>query len=337
MMKKKLLLLTILTLVTANWLLAQNSDPVVENVTALQRSDNSMIVDIYYDVNDADGDDLTITLQVSNDDGATYDMSCIEITGDVGSPITSGTGKHIIWDLGREHPPQADELIFKISAEDGQEGVVTVTDYDGNVYQTVQIGNQLWMASNLKVTHYRNGDLIPTGHSDDAWKDLDNTNTGAYCVYDNLTANANTYGNLYNWYAVNDSRNIAPAGWHVPTDEEIKILEIYLGMSQTQADNENWRGTNEGSKLAGSADLWADGSLKGNASFGNSGFNFLPGGYRYQTGSYNDLGDSGYFWSSSVSGSIVAWHRKLSYNYPTIYRNPTSNMRRGYSVRCVRD
>ena len=90
----------------------------------------------------------------------------------------------------------------------------TVTDVDGNVYPTVKIGNQIWMAENLKVTHFRNGDPIPN-HTDDAEWDTPNS---AWCAYDNETSNVEIYGRLYNWFAVNDSRGLAPEGWHVPTD-----------------------------------------------------------------------------------------------------------------------
>lgn len=92
-----------------------------------------------------------------------------------------------------------------------------VTDIDGNTYKTVKIGNQWWIAENLKVTHYRNGDAIPEVTDNEQWKNL---NSGAYCAYDNNESNAAVYGYLYNWYAMNDSRNIAPEGWYVPSDEE---------------------------------------------------------------------------------------------------------------------
>ena len=93
-------------------------------------------------------------------------------------------------------------------------GQDTVTDIDGNVYQTVQIGDQLWMKENLKVTHYNNGDEIPTGYSNFEWADLDETETGAYAVYDDNESNADSYGYLYNWYAV-ETGNLAPEGWNV--------------------------------------------------------------------------------------------------------------------------
>lgn len=209
----------------------------------------------------------------------------------------------------------------------------TMTDQDGNVYKTVKIGNQWWMAENLKVTHYRNGDAIPeiTSNSEGA-----GLSTGARCVYDNNESNAATYSYLYNWYAVDDSRDIAPAGWHVPTDEEWKELEIALGMSQSEADGSADRGTNEGSKLAGNAALWADGGLKNNASFGESGFSALPGGFRSSYGRFHNLGYCAYFWSSTERDSSSAWFRGLGYLDSGVGRSH-DNGRSGFSIRLVRD
>ena len=209
-----------------------------------------------------------------------------------------------------------------------------VVDIDGNVYQVVQIGNQFWMAENLKVTRYRNGDAISHLTDNGDWT---NTNSGAYCVFNNTPSNADTYGNLYNWYAVADSRNIAPEGWYVPSDEDIMELEMYLGMSQSQANSMGWRGTNEGSKLAGNADLWSDGSLENDPEFGSSGFCFLPGGYRsYYNGHFGSLGSNGYFWSSTEYNTSNALTRNLLYNLTEVYRY-RNYKQNGYSVRCVRD
>ena len=309
--------------------------PIVTNVTASQRTDGSKIVDITYDVSDAENDTLLIEVLLSDDGGATFDISPDEanLTGDVGEDIMPGNSKSITWNAGDETIDfDGDNFQLKVTADDDP---VTneCEDYDGNVYTTVQIGNQLWMAENLKVTHYRNGDVIPNITNNGEWGSL---STGAYGVYDNNPANADTYGNLYNWYAVDDSRNIAPEGWHVPTDEEIKELEMALGMSQSQADATGWRGTNEGSKLAGNADLWTNGNLENNAEFGTSGFSFLPGGYRnYINGSYYSMNSSGYFWSATEYGGN-AWRRTLNYNYTDVYRNDYTK-RYGLSVRCVRD
>jgi len=102
----------------------------------------------------------------------------------------------------------------------------TVTDIDGNVYNTVKIGNQWWMVENLRVTHYQNGDSLVNETDIVAWYLW---GEGVYCSYNNSSSNANTYGLLYNWYTVDDSRNIAPLGWHVPSDEEWQDIVTYLG------------------------------------------------------------------------------------------------------------
>ncbi len=207
----------------------------------------------------------------------------------------------------------------------------TVTDIDGNVYQTVTIGTQVWMAENLKVTHYRNGDPIPHVTDNSEWIGL---TTGAYCNYNNDEGNVATYGRLYNWYAVGDSRNIAPEGWHVPTDEEWKQLETYLGMSQAEADAIGWRGTDEGGKLkeAGTTHWQSPNTGATN----ESGFTALPGGYRNLNGSFGDMGYYAAFWSSTEFSSYYAWLRGLNYGDSQVgrlyYHKPY-----GFSVRCVRD
>jgi len=208
----------------------------------------------------------------------------------------------------------------------------SVTDNDGNVYQTLVIGNQEWMIENLKVTHYRNGDSILNVTDNSDWASL---STGSYCVYGNDPSNADTYGNLYNWYAIDDSRNITPEGWHVPTDEEIMELEMYMGMSENEANGTGYRGTNEGSKLAGDYDLWDNGNLKNNPEFGSSDFSFIPGGYRYDNGIFSFMGLRGYLWSSSEVDAN-AWRRALTYNNPSVHRGSDSD-RYGFSVRCVSD
>ena len=213
-------------------------------------------------------------------------------------------------------------------------GSESMTDLDGNIYQTIRIGNQVWMAENLKVTHYRDGTLITQISTSTAWLNL---STEAYCIYNNNASNeVDTYGALYNWYAATDSRHIAPEGWHVPTDDEWKELEMALGMSQSEADDTGWRGTNEGSKLAGIADLWNNGALENNSAFGSSGFTALPGGYRSSYGYYDYLGNFGYFWSATESSSTNAWYRLLYYYFSDVSRYDYDK-RHGFSVRCVRD
>ena len=145
------------------------------------------------------------------------------------------------------------------------------------------------------------------------------------------------YGNLYNWYTVDDSRGVCPEGWHVPSDDEYKTLEMFLGMSESEANSTGYRGTNEGSKLAGNAELWDSGNLEENTEFGTSGFNGLPAGYRgYNNGGYYYMGVSGYFWSSTEYNSLNAWYRFLYYNTSEVYRN-NNGKQDGFSVRCLRD
>lgn len=215
------------------------------------------------------------------------------------------------------------------SSDNGRMETGTVTDIDGNVYQTVKIGDQWWMAENLKVTRYSNGDVIPNVTNDDEWKNL---NTGAYCVYDNDDSKIATYGLLYNWYAVNDSSNIAPEGWHVPTDAEWKELEMYLGMNQIQTDSTGYRGTDQGMKLKSTSN-WNN---NGNGT-NESGFSALPGGYHnHYYGPFDDIGIYGYWWSLTEFNSDNAWYRVLGWRDSAVGR-VENNKRNGFSVRCVMD
>ena len=208
----------------------------------------------------------------------------------------------------------------------------TMTDIDGNIYQTIQIGNQTWMAENLKVTHYRNGDAIPTGYSNSEWTNL---STGAYSVYDNNESNADTYGYLYNWYAVDDTRNIAPEGWHIPTDEEWMELEMVLGMSESEANSTGWRGTDEGGKLKETGTSHWNSPNTGATN--ESGFTALPGGYRgSNNGNSSTMGYYGYFWSSTVFDDAYAWPRDLHYYHSEVSRDYT-NKRNGFAIRLLRD
>lgn len=207
----------------------------------------------------------------------------------------------------------------------------TITDIDGNVYQTIKIGDQWWMAENLKVIHYRNGDPIPHATEGAPWSEL---STGAYCEYGNDPANVETYGRLYNWHAVNDSRNIAPDGWHVPSDAEWKQLEMYLGMNQAEADCSGWRGTDEGGKLKEVGTThW---SSPNEGASDERDFTALPGGCRFHSGPFSDITYIAYFWSSTEFESGLAWYRALV-TYSSAVRRLADYRQGGLSVRCVRD
>jgi uncharacterized protein (TIGR02145 family) len=196
----------------------------------------------------------------------------------------------------------------------------TVTDIDGNVYRTVTIGSQVWMAENLKVTHYRDGDSIPNVTDSTIWPNL---LTGAYCDYHNDTTLVPTYGRLYNWYAVADSRTIAPAGWHVPTDLEWQTLVDSLGDSTVAGGKMKEKGYAH----------WFDGNV---GATNESGFNGLPGGYRYGTGSCLDMTVSAYFWTSTEYAYSYAWARILSCYGAGVYHAYRPKLY-GFSVRCVKD
>jgi len=225
-------------------------------------------------------------------------------------------------------------LIFCLSCNDDPTptiGEETITDIDGNTYKIVKIGDQWWMAENLKVTHFRNGDAIPKVTDNTEWQNL---STGAYCNYDNNSGNVSTYGSLYNWYAVNDNRNLAPTGWHIPSDEEWKQLEMFLGMSQADADDTDWRGTDEGGKLKETGTSHWDNPNTGATN--ESGFTALPGGYRELNGAFLYIGLAADYWSATQHLSGSAWSRLLHYNFSDVRRDGLDK-HLGFSVCCVKD
>ena len=182
--------------------------------------------------------------------------------------------------------------------------------------QEIKIGTQTWTTKNLDVTKYRNGDAIPQVQDKNAWAKL---KTGAWCYYENNTANGTTYGKLYNWFAVNDTRGLAPKGYHIPTDAEWTILTDNLGdeagtkMKSTSGWDNNGNGTN------------------------TSGFAGLPGGFRLNDEDFGYIGANGVWWSSSEKNPDNAWYRDLGYSDGNVGRDYLTNKQNGYSVRCLRD
>lgn len=231
-------------------------------------------------------------------------------------------------------------------------GVSNVSDYDGNTYNTVLVGNQCWMKENLRTTHYANGLNIPLIANQGVWASLqDNSTDDAYCWYnDDSTSYANIFGALYTWAAAMGDNEVSsntnpsgiqgacPDGWHLPSDDEWKELEMQLGMNQNEVDSTGWRGTNEGSKLAGSSLLWNDGNLENNAQFQTSGFSALPGGCRYfSSGAFYYLNSDGFWWSSTEGSVAGGWSRTLNYNDVKVYRYAHNFKSNGFSVRCLKD
>ncbi|NTV45450.1 MAG: hypothetical protein HGB11_02765 [Chlorobiales bacterium] len=201
----------------------------------------------------------------------------------------------------------------------------TVTDVDGNVYHTITIGIQVWMVENLKTTKYRNGDPITNITDNAQWNVAAATGAPGYCIYDNDAANASTYGHIYNWYAVNDSRNIAPAGWHIPTRAEMQTLMDFLG-GDSQAGN--------ALKESGSTH-WQSSNT---AATNSSGFTALPGGFRYENGNFLNKGEFAYFWSITTfsNDATEAYYRSIYTGNGSVNDFYTSKAT-GFSVRCIKD
>ena len=191
----------------------------------------------------------------------------------------------------------------------------TVTDIDGNTYNTVQIGNQVWMSENLKTTRYRNGGLITN-----AWS---NSTTGAWSYYDNDETNNAIYGKLYNWYTTQGD-TLCPTGWHVPNNTEWNTLTTYLGGVETA-----------GTVMKDTSTLW-NVAIIPSPGTNTSGFSALPGGYRNNDGSFNYINILAYFWSNTEHDSSLAWFRYLNENSGNVIRY-YNNKSFGGAVRCLRD
>jgi uncharacterized protein (TIGR02145 family) len=207
--------------------------------------------------------------------------------------------------------------------------VAELTDKDGNVYKTVTIGTQVWMAENLKTTKFNDNTVIPNVTASIAWTLLV---TPAYCWYENDEAtNKPLYGAMYNWFTVKKG-NLCPIGWHVPTDEEFKTLELFLGIPQADLGTWGWRGTDQGAQMKNTSG-WAAGQNGTNL----SGFSALPGGYRYAVdGSFNDVGNLSYWWSATAVDSTSAWYRRLDGNQNSVYKAGVL-YQGGKYIRCVKD
>jgi uncharacterized protein (TIGR02145 family) len=213
-------------------------------------------------------------------------------------------------------------LILLSSCKKTDETSTAVIDKDGNVYKSVTIGTQVWMAENLKTTKYLNGD--PIGTTIPASLNISAESTPEYqWPSGGNESNVGTYGRLYTWYAITDSRKICPTGWHVPIDEEFATLTTYLqgdtiaGKKLKETGTTHWTSPNTGAT-------------------NESGFTALPGGYRGDDGGYHYVEYTGYWWSATGSDASDAWFRGLYYNGG--YDHDLSNNKKvGFSVRCIKD
>jgi uncharacterized protein (TIGR02145 family) len=222
---------------------------------------------------------------------------------------------------------------YSCSTNSNETTSTTITDIDGNTYETVVICNQTWTKQNLNVSKYSDGTLIPQVTDPTQWISL---TTGAWCYYDNITANGITYGKLYNWYAtvgIYDAasttnpalrKKLAPTGYHIPTDVEWTQLTDCLG-------GENFAG---GKMKSTDTSLWNSPNI---GATNESGFTALPTGYRrHYSGTYNDIFHYVGFWSSSEFDTTNARTRSVNWNTSTTFKNPF-NKASGFSVRCLKD
>ena len=202
----------------------------------------------------------------------------------------------------------------------------TIIDYDGNKYATVKIGDQIWMTENLRSLHYSDGTKIKEVYT-----------------YDDDEQNASIYGRLYTWKAAVNKHNICPEGWRIPTDDDWKQLEKYLGMAKEDIEDTGWRDTDSEAirlKKEQKDFLWFNYSQRG---VNSSGLSVLAAGVRSKKGSFFGLGSFADFWSSTSADSEKgkAWNRSLTWSWPhpakaKIYRKPVDK-KWGFSLRLIKD
>ena len=274
----------------------------VNNVEASQQGQNIVVT---YDLEAEQP--CTINLFISTNGGATWQGPLKQVHGQVGPNIKSGQNSITLFVLTEFNELRGDNIRFKVDA---------LT----NNLNTKKIGTQTWTTKNLDVTTYRNGDKIPQVQDAKAWKEL---TTGAWCYNENKTANGTKYGKLYNWFAVNDPRGLAPKGYHIPSVAEWDILIEYLGGGFT------------GGARMKSKNGWI------NNGYGNnrSGFAALPGGFRYNDGGFT-IGDCS-LWSSSEFDTDSAWGCNIisgaGDDAPDADTDYFYDKPYGFSVRCLRD
>jgi uncharacterized protein (TIGR02145 family) len=258
-----------------------------------------------------------VSLYVSTNGGATWKGPLIKVTGDVGNEITSGS-RIITWNVLDEFQELKGENIkFQLRALGNNIGTVK------NVIETIMIGTQEWTTKNLNVSRYRNGDIIPEVRNQKEW---DKLTTGAWCYFNNDPKNGAIYGKLYNWYAVNDPRGLAPKGFHIPSDSEWQILIDYLGGKKIV-----------GGRIKKTSILYPDWST-----FDND-FSGLPGGFR-NFGFIDDWEGDRYFGGfGGIGKGTVWWTSSEDANSIHVYSQSNevdlslSRWKMGYSVRCIRD
>ncbi len=323
-MKKRITFIAIITLLTTLNIFGLNYPPKVSDVRFTQRTDDSYMVDIYYDVHDYLGDTMTVSIFASNDGGATFNFLISSVTGDIGDNILSGDNKHIVWDFGSDHPDYfSDQIIIKIIAEDHIvlggpcPGIPTIT-YEGKTYNTVQIDDKCWLKENLNV-----GNMIVSDSA--THNQTDNGILEKYC-YNNDESYCDKYGGLYQWdeamrYSTTEgAQGICPDGWHIPTSDEFAELRLSVSgltnlvLAEGQDNNDD-----EKTNLSGFSGLYSgyragtDGSLFGEAKF-TLYYSSTEAGYQLKD-----------------AGTQILRYDRIGIDYLNYRKN------HGYSIRCLKD
>ena len=351
MRQKSILIFVIASLFAFNSCKEENQLPTCEIISPSDASEYVVgdEITISVEAEDADGEIALVEIFINGTKVATVLSSPFTYEWDTDGEVS---GIHTLVALAWDNNDEGTSNEVSISLIEGY-GVPcpetpTVTDIDGNTYNTILIGSQCWMQKNLIVTKYPNGDNIPYIADDEEWSALEHNKTDdAYCYYDN---NANgEYGALYSYAAAiaddwqsdnTEGQGICPTDWHLPTDQVWTNLEEYL-----IANGYNWDGSaseNKTGKSLASTSGWHESSIQGEvgndqASNNTTGFNAVSGGHRSsRNGLYSRAGEDGYWWSATEGDSTDVWSRRLHYGYANLHRH-NYNMSRGFSVRCIRD
>lgn len=320
-MKKRIKALLIIgILVLTNQLFAANTNPVVSNVAF---SITGTTVTVTYDVADTEEDAFTVYMEVSDDNGVTWDYDYGTASGHIGASVAEGTGKTITWTYSGAYNAN---FKIKILADDlvgdqvyYQRHIFDIIEYGGQSYKTITIGSQTWFAENLNIGTKINSTAV-------GFQQTNNSIIEKYCYY-NVEEYCNTYGGLYEWteamqnVTTPGTQGICPSGWHIPTLAEMQTLQTYVGnqaakfvaLGQPYQPSQAFTATNE------------------------TGFSALFAGTRNGFTRYFEATlQAAYFWSSTENGSSYAYYLGLFYNDSNVNLYDY-NKHMGFSVRCLKN
>jgi uncharacterized protein (TIGR02145 family) len=327
----------------------EKKDPTVEIVNPLDGATllQGETIPIKAIADDEDGTITEVTIYVEGEEAGTSEQSTYIYNWNTAD---LEVGEYVLSALAADDEDNyaSDNITVLLDNPGGLNPDLTygsLSDVDGNEYATIEIGAQVWMAENLKVTHYADGTPISELSDDAEWGAL-TADAQVYCWYGNLPDNEDTASVLYTWAAAMNGmvssdtipsgiQGVCPDGWHLPSDDEWKVLEIFLGMSLTIADNYEWRGSDEGVQLKETGySKWQKAPAGGSNS---SGFTAIPGGFRSASGNFYNFPLYAAYWTTTAeTGVDMAYYRALKYDSEQVYRQ-YNTMTMGFSVRCVQD